>query len=411
MYLFAQAGISFITFAGLALLLSTREFAPASVALGVVVIAGALADLGLSPTTISVLPARLALMPEASAQILSGAAKAFYWAAGVALLLPLIVIPGLDHSSRLCVLAIAPAAPAYVFVAAADSILRTGGEFRRPVLLVGLSRLGGWAALPTAAVTGSGPWSCAAVTFGTLAATAPAFRFVARVRAADPTASAGDTVRTSLPLGLSQVFVVLGGRADTVILGTAVSAAAAAAFETAWRFFQIGQYFAGAVSTGVAPFLGDALGRHRRDELDRLLLRALAIVTVAGFLFSGLTLVLRRPITELLVGDVAAGAASALLPLALVSPLAFAGFVGTIALSMSRSDRRIILVANVLGATTNLALALILIPHHHAAGAGVAAATGLVVTQTVILGRLVAFRRRLREAPDIGRPPASIERV
>jgi O-antigen/teichoic acid export membrane protein len=402
-YLIAQAGISLATFAGLALILPTREFAPASVALGVLVIAGALADLGLSASAISILPARIARNPDASAEILSGAVRAFYLAASVAFLIPLLAVPGIGSSARLSVLLVAPAAPAYVLVAAADSILRAGGEFRRPVLLVMLNRAGGTLALPVAAATGSGAWSCAAVAFGTVAATSPCFRLLTRIRAAEPDARAADIIRAALPIGLSQLFVVLGGRANTVILSSTVSTTAAAAFETAWRLFQTGQYFAGAVATGIAPFLGDALGRQRRTELDRLLLRALVIVSCAGLLFCGLLLAVRQPLAHLLVGELGSDTANVLVPLALVSPLTFAGFVGTIALVMSGVDRKVVLAANAVGAAINLGLAVIFIPTHKAVGAGIATAVGLAVSQTIVLGRVVVFRRR--HAPGVAESP------
>jgi O-antigen/teichoic acid export membrane protein len=408
-YLVAQAGISLITFAGLALILPTREFAPASVALGVLVIAGALADLGLSASAISVLPARIARNPAATEQILSGAVKAFSLAAGIALLLPLLVLPGVAGPARLSVLLVAPAAPAYVLVSAADSILRVGGEFRRPVLLVALNRVGGCLALPAASVTGSSAWSCAAIALGTLIATTPAMSLLARTRRAARNAPAADLVRAAWPIGLSQLFVVLGGRANTIILSSAVSTVAAAAFETAWRLFQTGQYFAGAVATGIAPFLGDALGRQRRADLDRLLLRSLGVVTFAGFLFCGLMLAAREQIAQLLVGSLGSTTADVLVPLAIVSPLAFAGFVGTIALAMSRADRSVVLGANALGAVVNLSLAVLLIPTHHALGASIATSIGLAVAQTIVLARVIFFRRRLRYIPGPAQTPPPVE--
>jgi O-antigen/teichoic acid export membrane protein len=407
-YLAAQAGFSLITFVGLALILPTREFAPASVALGVLVIAGALADLGLSSASISVLPSRIARQPEARAEILSGAVKAFYLAASLALFIPLITLPGLDRTVRFCVLAIAPAAPAYVLVSGADTILRATGEFRRPVLLVTLNRLGGALALPIAAITSSGVWSCAAAAIGTLLATFPSYRLLAHVRALAPGAASRPTVHAALPLGISQIFIVLGGRANTVIVSSVVSATAAAAFETAWRLFQIGQYFAGAVATGIAPFLGDALGRDRRADLDRLLFRALAIVAGGGLLFCVLIILIRQSVSDLLVGDLGKETAAALLPLAIVSPLAFAGFVGTVVLSMSGADRRVILFANGFGAALNLGLAFPLTSSHGAPGAAVASACGLAASQAIILSRVVVFRRRLRYSSAISEPHPSV---
>ena len=193
-YLFAQAGLSLGIFVGLALILPTDQFAPVTVALGVLVISGAIADLGLGSAAITALPARIARNPVARIELLSGAVKGFYWAAGFSLVLPLVVLIGLENSSQLAVLMIAPAAPAYVLVAAADSILRAEGEFRRPVLLVALSRAGGLVSLPVAAATASSAWSCAAVAFGTTVATLPSVKVIMAVRRAMPSARAAGIV-------------------------------------------------------------------------------------------------------------------------------------------------------------------------------------------------------------------------
>jgi O-antigen/teichoic acid export membrane protein len=395
-YLFTQAGLSLGTFAGLALILPTDEFAPATVALGVLVIAGALADLGLSSASTTALPARIAQSPSARGELLSGAVKAYYWAAGLALVLPLIALAGLGHSSQLAVLIIAPAAPAYVLVAAADSILRSEGEFRRPVLLVALNRAGALVSLPVAAVTSSSVWSCGAVGLGTVIATVPAIMVLRSTRSAAPSARASGVIRAALPIGVSQLFVILTGRVNTIILGSVASTAAAAAFETSWRLFQTGQYFAGAVATGIAPFLGNALGAGRGADLNRLLMRSMGIVTCAGVLFSGALLAIRRPVADILAEGLANDVSRTILPLAIVGPIAFAGFVGTMALAASDADRHILLVANAVGAALNLGLAIPLVPAHGAPGAGLACAIGIGVTQTIIFVRVVMLSRRVR---------------
>lgn len=410
-YLFAQAGLSLGMFAGLALVLPTGEFAPVTVALGVLVIAAALADLGLGSAAITALPARIAQKPSARPELLSGAVKGFYWAAGLALALPLITLVGLEDSSRLAVLLIAPAAPTYVLVAAADSILRAEGEFRSPVLLVAFNRAGGLASLPVAAMTGSSAWSCAAVSAGTIIATIPSLVFLMRVRRAMPSGRASSIIRAALPIGLSQLFIILSGRANTLVLATIVSTAAAAAFETAWRLFQTGQYFAGAIATGIAPFVGNALGGGRGAELRRLLIRSMAIATGAGLAFSALLLTIRRPVADVLVGDLASDVSRAVLPLAIVAPLAFAGFIGTIVLAASDVDRYVVLLANAAGASVNVCFVVILVPAGGAADAGFACAAGIALTQLIILFRVVLLGRRLRSAVPAAAEPSPTANV
>lgn len=394
-YLFAQAGLSLGAFIGLALLLPTDEFAPLTVALGVVVIAGALADLGLSSAAMTLLPARISQNPESREDLLSGAAKGFFWAAGIALALPLAALVGLDGPSQLDVLLIAPAAPAYVLVAGADSILRAEGEFRRPVFLVGVNRAGGLAALPIAATTTSGAWTCAAFACATVLATIPAYKVLASIRRAAPSAGASSVVRPALPIGASQLLMIFGGRVNTIILGSAVSTTSAAAFETSWRLFQTGQYFAGAVATGIAPFVGNALGEGRASELNRLLVRAIAIVLFVGLLVSVLLIVIMRPLAEVLVGELADDVSRTLLPLLIVGPLACMGFVGTIALTASDADRHVVLVAHAAGAVVNLVLAVLLVSRDGAPGAGVATAVGIGLTSAIILVRVVMLGKRM----------------
>jgi O-antigen/teichoic acid export membrane protein len=119
-------------------------------------------------------------------------------------------------------------------------------------------------------------------------------------------------------------------------------------------------------------------------------------------------LAVRQLLARILVGELGPATSQVLVPLAIVSPLAFAGFVATIALTTSGADRRVIFFANAIGATLNLSLAFLLIPHHRAFGASLATAIGLAVSQSIILRRLLVFRRRLRYSARAARPPASI---
>jgi O-antigen/teichoic acid export membrane protein len=110
-------------------------------------------------------------------------------------------------------------------------------------------------------------------------------------------------------------------------------------------------------------------------------------------------------VADALVGDLAGDVSRALVPLAIVTPLAFAGFVGTMALAASDSDRHMVLVANAAGGCLNLVLAVILVRRDGAAGAALASAVGLGVAQTIILVRLVMLGHRLRRSQRAATEP------
>ena len=126
--------------------------------------------------------------------------------------------------------------------------------------------------------------------------------------------------RAALPLGISQILIVAGGRLNTVVASGLTTVSVGAAFEGAWRLYQLGLYVAGGFATAVAPFLGDALGARRRG-VARPLLRAVAVTAALGGLWMLILLVSGGRSAMLLFGEaLGEQVGGAIAPLALVTP-------------------------------------------------------------------------------------------
>jgi O-antigen/teichoic acid export membrane protein len=409
-YLLIQGGASVVLFSALAHILARDAFAAAAVAQGVLVIAQALGDFGLSQAAVTALPSRIAAEPAHKQALLAGAVRAFAYAGAIAVLLTIVAAPLVPGPAVVPVLVIAPAAGASVLVAGADGILRAQGEFRRPVLIVAASRTAAFAGVPVALVTRDAGWACAAISAGTLLGTIGAIR--ALRQAADPggrpPATAG-FVRATLPLGVSQLFVVLATRVDTILAGALSGLVAAATFEGAWRIYQIGQYAIGGIATAAAPFIADALGSGRAAELIGMI-RRLMVRLVAGGVVVGAAMYLgRSPLAHLLAGSLAAPVARALPALAFLTPVAVAGLLGMYTIISFERHRRDVLVAYVAGGVVNVILAAAL--GHRLGGRGVvlACAIGLAVTNAILLIRFIALMRVFARpaAERTGVPPAT----
>jgi O-antigen/teichoic acid export membrane protein len=102
--------------------------------------------------------------------------------------------------------------------------------------------------------------------------------------------------------------------------------------------------------------------------------------------------------------------ASAIPPLALVTPLAFVGLLATMTLAGSEGDRGWILVAYVLGSVVNVVLVFSLAPGEGAKGAAVAAAAGIGVSAGCVCFRyLRLLARSLRGGLSDTHSPAPYE--
>ncbi|HWF56164.1 MAG TPA: MATE family efflux transporter [Solirubrobacteraceae bacterium] len=408
-FLVIQAGSSVVLFAVLGQILHRDAFAATAIAQGVLVITQTIGDFGLSQAAVSVLPARIAAGRADTAELVAGAARTYLYAAGLGLGLTLTAALVVPSAAGGPVAVSAPAAAAVIVVAGADGILRAQGEFRRPVLLMAMSELAGFAGVPVALLTHSALWTCTAISAAmTIGAIGAAIVLAAMINAR-PHASPRPFARASLPLGLTQIFVVLGARIDTLLAGGISGLVAAGTFEGSWRVYQLSQYAAGALATATAPFIANALGAHRHDRaltiVQRLATRLLLVGVVAAVLLG----VARVPIAHVLTGSLAAPVQRVVPIFALLCPIAALGLVAFYTLVAFDGQRRFVLLTSGLGAVVNIALAAALAPSMGARGVVIGCAAGQALTSLVLLARLLTVLRTLRAMPQ--EPPSPPEIV
>jgi O-antigen/teichoic acid export membrane protein len=407
-YLIVQGGASLLLFAALAHILGPADFAIAALAQAVLVLAQAVGDFGLSQAAVSALPVQFARHPQHRASLEAGAARSFLWAAGLALVLVGVACLFVPADARSSVACIAPAAAAAVVVSGADGLLRATGDFRRPLELTAMSRAGSFAALAVALLTHDALFTCVALSAGTVVASLPAATFLRSKHSGRDLKRYGDLLAVSVPLGIAQVFIVAGGRLNTVVLGSYLSLAAAAAFESTWRLYQLSLYVAGGLATSIAPFIGDAFGSTDAARLRKLLVGRAVLLAVTGSAGAVVLLVVRAPLCDLLFDEFGDTVSAALVPLALVIPLGFVGFLALTTLAAVPGTRGVILSSHGAGAATGLALVLLLARDHGVRGAAAGCAIGVAVTQIVMIGRLVLFIRGLRRPGAAGAPDVRI---
>ena len=406
-YLVIQGGSSLGLFVVLAHALPASAFAATALAQGILVVAQALGDFGLSQAVVSALPAWVAREPPtARPRLVAGAALAFCCAAACALALALLATLMVPPAARPAVASISPAAAVTVIVAGADGLLRASGEFARPVAIVACSRLAPFVAVPVAAISGTATATCTAIAIATVCGSVPAIAFIARRARTARAADACAVGRAALPLGISQLFLVGGSRVNTLLVGGLASVRAAAVFEASWRLYQLGQYAIGSVATAIAPFAGDALGGDRRAEFLTLLRRTMSIMVIGGLLCSLAVALAGGVVSDVLFGSFGPAAERAVMPLAVVFPFTLAGLAATYVLGASDCDRRHLIWAYGCGGLVNIALVAALVPSNGARGATMACACGLVVTHAWILQRYFGIVRRVRAVPVPAEQPA-----
>jgi len=405
LYLIAQGGLSLALFSVLAHVLPTPAFAATAVAQGALVIAQAVGDFGLSQAAVTVLPARIATEPSQAGELLRGAASSYAFAALAAFVVTLgaaLVVPA---SARVPILLIAPAGAVTVLVSGADGLLRAQGEFRRPPLLVTVSRLGAFAGVGVAIVDRSAAATCAGIAAGTVVASLPAVMVLYRSYHASDSGHSHDLRHASVPLGFAELCTIASGRLDTVLLSAIAGTVAGAGFEATWRIFQLAQYVVGGLATAVAPFIADAYGSGRYGDQLALIRRIGLVVLSAGITLGTGLLVFGGPLCRVLFGGVGPAAARALAPLAIVTPLSFLGFFSLVVLATSPADRWWILPANAIGAVVNVVLVLLLAPGRGLGATTLACSIGLGAAALLLLARLLVMAARLRrEASAAGRP-------
>lgn len=409
-FLLIQGGGSVVLSAALGHILDARAFATTSLSQGVLVIAQAIGDFGLAQAAVTVLPAWIARSPESSTPLLAGAARAYVYAGGAALLLTLASALIVPEAAVVPIIVCAPAAGATVLVAGADGLLRSQAKFRLPVLFVAASELGGFVGIPVAIATHSAIWTCAAVsggtTLGATGAVVTLYGYRSKLklqRQHRPIAGQDNLVpntraflRAATPLGVAQIFVVLGARFDTLLAASLTGLVAAGTFEGAWRIYQLGQYAAGALATAAAPFIANALGARELPQAFALLRRLLLRLSGVGLVAGALLYVARWPLAHLLAGSLAAPVAHGLVFLAVVSPIAAVGVPAFYTLIALDGERHLVLGCVALGAVVNLGLGAALAASLGVHGILIGCAAGTAMTSTLLLGRLATVVRALR---------------
>jgi len=396
-----QAGLSLVLYVGLASVLPAPAFAVCAVALGSLVAVQVVADFGFSQAAVAALPnpavvgpvmPPLVLEAGIARLVLAGGAAAFIGSCALALAVP--------ASARTALIAIGPASALAVVVSGVDGILRAHGRFRRPVLLVGASRLGGLPAIGVAAATGDAEATCIAISAGILLGSTPALLELRRHwSAADGRAAMRPLLRVAAPLGASNLCILASARINTIVLGSSASIASAAVFESAWRIFQVGQYALGAAATAVAPFVAAGLSdpSNRGARLHHRLRRTVLAMTIGGAALGALIILLRRPIADVVFNGGADEVARSLVFLGLALPASLMLLFATVTLSASSGRDRIwVLGAYAAGAAVNLVVVSALSHSSPDVAGAVASAIGICVSLAVLMPRFKHMLDRLR---------------
>ena len=399
-YLVAQAGLGLVLYVGLAAVLPGPEFAICAVALGALVAVQAVADFGFSQAAIAALPnpgtlgtvlARPVLEAGIARLVLAGALAAMAGSCAVALAVP--------AAAQVALVAIGPASALAVIVAGLDGILRASGDFRRPVLIVAASRLGALPAIGVAAWSEDAVTTCLAISGGIVLGSAPALRALwTYATAADGAPAMRPLLRMAAPLGLANLCILASARANTILLGAIASIASAAAFESAWRVFQFGQYALGAAASAVAPFVAAGLSADRDASLHRRLRRTLLTMVLGGGVLGAAIVLLRHPLAALVTGGPSDAVARSLVPLGVVLPAGLTLLFATLALSAASSrDRRRVLAAYAAGAVVNVGVLLALVDSSPDVAGAAASSVSICVTLAILVA---PFRRLLARAAD-----------
>jgi O-antigen/teichoic acid export membrane protein len=380
--------------------LPAGAFNVCAVALGALVAVQAVADFGFSQAAVAALPNPGTLGRELPRDVLeAGIARLVVGGGGTALAGGCALALAVPANARPALVAIGPASALAVVVAGVDGILRARGEFRRPVLLVGASRLGALPAIGAGAATGSALLTCAVVSGGILIGSAPALAELRRCwRAADGRPAVRPLLRVAAPLGASNVCILASARINTIVLASAASVSSAAAFESAWRVFQAGQYVLGAAASAVAPFVAAGLSDDPGRLLHRRLRRTTWTMVLGGGLLGAAVVVLRHPLADLVAGGASDPVARSLLVLGAVLPASLLLLFATLALSAaSARDRSWVLASYAAGAVVNVVV-LLALERSSADTAGAAASAAAICVTLAIL--VLPFRRLLRRVAD-----------
>lgn len=358
LYLVIQGGSSVAVVALVSATSSATAASAILVAQGTVVAVQTIADLGLSQAATTWLAdARerdRASGTELTAALLAGALRTALLATVAVAISALFLLgePGVPEALVLS----APLAGCALVIAALDGTMRAAGDIRTPVKLAISSR--GGLVLGTAigvALSDDPAVIALACSLTTLLFTAPALVLIWRGRGRRDQwlRHRRSVLAACLPIGASQLAIVLTARITTPIAAGVTTVIVAGAFEVAWRLFQVSQYVLGGPLTALAPRIASEQARGERGTL----VRSLGVAAVLGTLAIPVTYVAAPFVSDLLAGELADPTTEALRILAIAIPFNLMLLPAMFALAARGSRHRWALAATAgLGAVTNVAL-------------------------------------------------------
>ncbi len=379
-YLLVQGGSALLVFAVLARLLDDHELGLAAAALALSVTAQSFADLGLAQlVTVEVPRARAGgsdHVPVAAAAARLFARLSVAATGVVAVAAPLM--PG----SGWAALAIAPAAGAAMVVTGAESLARSRGDVRRPLLYVACARLPFFAFVPLVAAEPTALVALLLFSLVSVAGAAPAARDLRAAARAAPPAPSGPLIRLAVQIGIASILVVLATRVNVIVLGAVGSLADAARFEAAFRAFQPMLYLVGAIGTATMPYAAARLAGG--EAVTAIVRNGLLIALAAGAVGSAVLIGGRAPISVVLMGERDAGVEDALLFLGIALPPSLVAYYLQTALLLPAGKVRAVGVGCGLMAATSLGGTVAFGAAHGPAAAAAALAASQLVYVAVV---------------------------
>jgi O-antigen/teichoic acid export membrane protein len=278
-------------------------------------------------------------------------------------------------------------------VTGAESLARALGRLTAPLGYVAAGRLGFFCAIPLLL---DAPGAGRAMTLFSLTAvlgSAPAVAALVALRRAAAPPPIGPLARRAGGLGVSGGLITVGTRGNVILLAHVEGLRAAAAFEAAWRGFQLAVYAVGAIGTATTPFAARALAAGGSRHLLRTTLPAFVITLAAGVLGAAVIELGSEPLATALIGGHDTAAIDALRALGIALPFTYVAYFLQTAIVLPLRALRTLIVASAALCAVTLAFTAGLAHDHGAAGAAV----GVLAGQIAFLALLaVGARRELR---------------
>jgi O-antigen/teichoic acid export membrane protein len=388
-YLLIQGSTGLLSFALLARLLDSRQLGAATAALAAYVTAQVLSDFGLSQLITVEIPRALREDPLEARRLEAQAARLFFRAAAIAVALTAAVAAVVPGEAALATLAVAPAAGSTLLVTGAESSARAHGDLLAPLRYAACARTPFFVLLPLLALWPTATFAMALLSAASVIGSLPAARRLLRAATIPDRRPQRGLLRAAAAVGVVGALIVVGSRANVLILSRIEGVTEAGRFEGAWRAFQVWVYAAGALATATTPFAAYAAAARGRMGLTALARRGLAVSVAAGL---GAALVLglfATPIAELLYGRADSHVVAAERALALALPLTFASFYLWMAVLLPLGRLRGLTLAAGAMAVVTLALTAVLSPGRGAEGCALAVLAGQTAFVVVALGVLI----------------------